>query len=51
MKQFDKPDNVSPLQYYIHTCYILYIPVHISYVHPITVLIYTEEHINDMLIL
>ena len=51
MDQFDKPDNLSPLKYYIHTYHILYIPVHISYVHPIIVLLHTGEHINDMLVL
>ena len=41
-------DNVSSSS--ISYTYILYIPLGISYVHPITVLVQTGEHINDMLI-
>ena len=42
-------DNVSSSS--ISYTYILYIPVGISYVHPIIVLLHTGEHINDMLVL
>ena len=42
-------DNVPSSS--ISYTYILYIPVGISYVHPITVLVHTGEHINDMLAL
>ena len=42
-------DNLSSSS--ISYTYILYIPVDISYVHPITVLVHTGEQINDMLVL